>query len=133
RSVSTLAAPAFATAMMGRQILGAIPVERRMLVFAALNVTGHPHLEGRTIAESFRAGAWRVIALDTTEPDDRLPDLAANPAAHDSATRPAGLIWDLHPGYVLRPQDRVVVAATRQGLAQLLGRQPQLQPRTSDG
>lgn len=132
RSVSNLAAPAFAGAMMGRQILGAIPVERRMLVFAALNVAGHSHLEGRTIAESFRAGAWRVIALDTTEPDDRLPDLAATPA-HDSADRPAGLIWDLHPGYVLHPQDRVVLAATRQGLAELLGRQPQLRARTSDG
>ncbi|MDX3639838.1 potassium channel family protein [Streptomyces sp. MB09-02B] len=131
RSVSTLAAPAFAGAMMGRQILGAIPVERRMLVFAALNVAGHPHLEGRTITESFRAGAWRVIALDTTEPDDRLPDLAANPP-HDGTDRPAGLIWDLHPGYVLRPQDRVVLAATRQGLAQLLGRQPQPRARTSD-
>ncbi|MGN9763326.1 NAD-binding protein [Streptomyces sp. SD31] len=132
RSVSTLAAPAFAGAMMGRQILGAIPVERRMLVFAALNVAGHPHLEGRTIAESFRAGAWRVIALDTTEPDDRLPDLSATPA-HDGADRPTGLIWNLHPGYVLRPQDRVVLATTRQGLAELLGRQPQRQGRSSGG
>ncbi len=132
RSVSTLAAPSFAAAMMGRQILGAIPVERRILVFAALNVAGHPHLEGRTIAESFRAGAWRVVALDTTEPDDRLPDLAATPPHHD-ADRIAGLIWDLHPGYVLRPQDRVVLAATRQGLAELLGRQPQLRARSSDG
>ncbi|MFF6779864.1 NAD-binding protein [Streptomyces sp. NPDC012510] len=132
RSVSTLAAPAFAGAMMGRQILGAIPVERRMLVFAALNVAGHPHLEGRTIAESFRAGAWRVIALDTTEPDDRLPDLAATPP-HEGTDRPAGLIWDLHPGYVLRSRDRVVLAATRQGLAELLGRQPQLRAPSSGG
>lgn len=27
---------------------------------------------GRTIAESFRPGAWRVLALDTAEPDERL-------------------------------------------------------------
>ncbi|WP_443052381.1 potassium channel family protein [Streptomyces sp. NBC_00299] len=123
RSVSTLAAPAFAGAMMGRQILGAIPVERRVLLFAALNVAGHPHLEGRTVAESFRAGAWRVLALDTAAPDDRLPDLAATPA-HEDCGRPAGLVWDIHPGYVLRPRDRVLLAATRQGLAELLGRQP---------
>ncbi|MGW0710847.1 NAD-binding protein [Streptomyces sp. NPDC002643] len=128
RSVSTLAAPAFAGAMMGRQILGAIPVERRVLLFAALIVAGHPQLEGRTIAESFRPGAWRVLALDTAAPDDRVPDLAATPA-HDDPGRPAGLVWDLHPGYVLRPQDRVVLAATRQGLAELLGRQPQLRTR----
>lgn len=123
RSVSTLSAPAFAGAMMGRQILGAIPVERRVLLFAALNVAGHPQLEGRTIAESFRPGAWRVLALDTAEPDHRLPDLAATPS-HDGTERPTGLIWDLHPGYVLRGEDRVVLAATRQGLAELLGRHP---------
>ncbi|MER6996776.1 NAD-binding protein [Streptomyces sp. NPDC000410] len=120
RSVSTLAAPAFAGAMMGRQILGAIPVERKVLLFAALDVAGHPRFEGRTVAESFRPGAWRVIALDTAEPDERRPDLAT---ARDDGSGP-GLVWDLHAGYVLRPTDRVVVAATRRGLAELLGRRP---------
>ena len=123
RSVSTLAAPAFAGAMMGRQILGAIPVERRVLLFAALVVAGHPQFEGRTVAEAFRPGAWRVIALDTAEPAERRPDLAA--ARPDDADRTAdGLLWDLHPGYVLRAEDRVVLAATRRGLAELLGRRP---------
>jgi Trk K+ transport system NAD-binding subunit len=131
RSVSTLAAPAFAGAMMGRQVLGAIPVERRVLLFAALGVAGHPQLEGRTIAESFRPGKWRVLALDTAEPGERLPDLAATPV-HHAADRPGGLVWDLHPGYVLRPEDRVVLAATRQGLAELLGRQSRLGARTAD-
>ncbi|MFD9865111.1 NAD-binding protein [Streptomyces alboflavus] len=121
RSVSTLAAPAFAGAMMGRQVLGAIPVERRVLLVAALDVAGLPQLEGRTIDESFRAGAWRVLALDSAEPNERLPDLASAPSG-DGAEHPVGLVWDLHPGYVLRAQDRVVLAATRQGLAELLGR-----------
>ncbi|MGW6538628.1 NAD-binding protein [Streptomyces sp. NPDC055051] len=105
RSVSTLSAPAFAAAMMGRQILGAIPVERRVLLFAAVEVAGQAALEGRTVAEAFRPGAWRVLALDTStgEGDD-----------------PPALLWDLHPGYVLRPGDRVVVAATRSGLPELL-------------
>ncbi|MFI5763152.1 potassium channel family protein [Streptomyces sp. NPDC051563] len=120
RSVTHLAAPAFAGAMMGRQVLGAIPVERRVLVFAALDVAGHPHLEGRTIAESFRPGGWRVIALDTAAPEDRRPDLASAPGAGPS--RRPGLVWKLHPGYVLKPEDRIVVAATRRGLAELLGR-----------
>ncbi|MEV7892377.1 NAD-binding protein [Streptomyces sp. NPDC002817] len=120
RSVSTLAAPAFAGAMMGRRILGAIPVERRVLVIAALDVAGHPQLEGRTVAESFRPGMWRVLAIDSADPGERLPDLSASPS-YDGTEHPSGLVWDLHPGHVLRPQDRVVLAATRQGLAELLG------------
>ncbi|MEU7281899.1 NAD-binding protein [Streptomyces sp. NPDC045431] len=124
RSVSHLAAPAFAGAMMGRQILGAIPVERKVLLFAALVVAGHPRLEGRTIAETFRPGAWRVLALDTTAPADRRPDLAT-PHPGDGERHPTGLVWDLHPGYVLKPEDRVVLAATRRGLAELLGRHPE--------
>ncbi|MFJ6832396.1 NAD-binding protein [Streptomyces sp. NPDC091209] len=117
RSVSHLAAPAFAGAMMGRQILGAIPVERRVLLFAAVDVGGHPQLEGRTVGEAFRAGAWRVLALDTATPEERR-------AATASASRGPRLVWDLPSTYVLRPEDRVVLAATRRGLAELLGRRP---------
>ncbi|MET9595211.1 NAD-binding protein [Streptomyces sp. NPDC006516] len=127
RSVSHLAAPAFAVAMMGRQILGAVPVERKVMLFAALEVAGHPQLEGRTVDQAFRAGAWRVLALDATPPADRVPDLAAvppydplGPSGPGGPDRPAGLVWDLHPGYVLRAEDRVVIAATRRGLAELL-------------
>ncbi|MFD3378938.1 MULTISPECIES: NAD-binding protein [unclassified Streptomyces] len=123
RSVSHLAAPAFAGAMMGRQILGAIPVERRVLLFAALDVAGHPHLEGRTVAEAFRAGAWRVLALDSASPEERRPGPATAPAP-GSPERPSGLVWDLPPTYVLGSEDRVVIAATRRGLAELLGRRP---------
>lgn len=112
RSVSHLAAPAFAGAMMGRrtQILGTIPVERRVLLFAAMRVGGHAQLEGRTVGEAFRAGAWRVLALDT----------GAGAVGADG--RPSGLVWDLPATYVLRAEDRVVLAATRRGLAELLGR-----------
>ncbi|MFJ8079263.1 NAD-binding protein [Streptomyces sp. NPDC096205] len=130
RSVSTLAAPAFAGAMMGRRVLGAIPVERRVLVFAALDVAGHPQLEGRTVAEVFRPGAWRVLAVDSTAPGERLPDLAMTPS-HEGPEHSSGLLWDLHPGYVLHPQDRVVLAATRQGLAELLGAHLHSNPGTT--
>ncbi|MFI8520684.1 NAD-binding protein [Streptomyces sp. NPDC085481] len=108
RSVSHLSAPAFAGAMMGRQILGAIPVERRVLLFAALDVTDHPLLEGRTVAQAFRPGAWRVIARGES-------GVPANRAGY-------GLVWQVPPGAVLGRGDRVVVAATRRGLAELLGR-----------
>ncbi|MEV5970220.1 NAD-binding protein [Streptomyces sp. NPDC051921] len=120
RSVTHLSAPAFAGAMMGRQILGAISVERKVLLFAALLVAGHPQLEGRTIAEAFHPSAWRVLALDTADPATRRPDLANTGHDHDHQS----LLWDLHPGHVLHPEDRVVVAATRRGLAELLGNSP---------
>ncbi|MFM9447842.1 potassium channel family protein [Streptomyces acidiscabies] len=103
RSVSHLAAPSFAGAMMGRQILGAISVERRVLLFAALEAGGHPQLEGRTMGEAFRSRHWRVLALDTG----------------------TGLAWDLPADRVLRPTDRVILAATRQGMADLLRRHGQ--------
>jgi voltage-gated potassium channel Kch len=104
RSVSHLAAPAFAGAMMGRQILGAFPVERRVLLFAAVDVGGHPQLEGKTVGEAFRAGFWRVLALETATGGN------------------SALVWDLPDTYVLRDTDRVLLAATRRGLAELLGR-----------
>ncbi|NJQ00224.1 NAD-binding protein [Streptomyces zingiberis] len=123
RSVTSLAAPAFAGAMMGRQVLGAIPVERRVLLFAAVDVEGCEALEGRTVAEAFRPGSWRVIAVDVAASDDRAPDLTGLVPRQGSAGE-RELLWQPHPGYVLLTGDRVVLAATRQGLAELLGRQP---------
>ncbi|GGW17906.1 potassium transporter TrkA [Streptomyces capoamus] len=93
RSVTHLAAPAFAGAMLGRQVLGAVAVERRVLLFAAIDVDGHPRLEGRTVRDAFQPGSWRVLAL---------LGRTATPAGH-----------------VLAKGDRVVVAATRRGLAEL--------------
>lgn len=122
RSVTFLAAPAFAAAMMGRQILGALPVERRVLLFAAIDVAGVPQLDGRTIADTTRPGHWRVLALDTADPTDRRPDLRATRL--DGQAHVSGLLFDLHPGHVLGPDDRVIIAATRQGLAELLGNGP---------
>ncbi|MFC5853024.1 potassium channel family protein [Streptomyces chlorus] len=131
RSVSHLAAPAFAGAMMGRQILGAIPVERRVLLFAALTVGGHPQLEGKTVGEAFRAGAWRVLALDTAANRAVAPGANGSGSGNAAGTgagggtavgEPSGLVWDLPDTYVLRNEDRVVLGATRRGLAELLGR-----------
>ena len=122
RSVSHLAAPAFAGAMMGRQILGAIPVERRVLLFAAVDVGGHSQLEGRTVGEAFRAGAWRVLALDVGAGLSAGTSGGGEPGAGAGAGAGTGLVWDLPANYVLRAEDRVVLAATRRGLAELLGR-----------
>ncbi len=124
RSTSFLAAPAFAGAMMGRQILGAIPVERRVLLVARVEVRGHAALEGRTVAEVLRPGRLRLLAVDTSAPDDPEPDApAAAPADGAGGERgPAHLVHELGDGYVLRPQDRVLLVATRQGLGDLHSR-----------
>ncbi|MFH8712408.1 NAD-binding protein [Streptomyces zaomyceticus] len=113
RSVSHLAAPAFAGAMLGRQVLGAVPVERRVLLFAAVDVADHPLLDGLTVAEAFHPGNWRVIAMDASA-------AGRSAARAGAAARDPG--WRLDPERVLGPGDRVVVAATRRGLAELLGR-----------
>ncbi|WP_129298368.1 NAD-binding protein [Streptomyces lydicus] len=119
RSVSYLAAPAFAGAMMGRQILGAIPVERRVLLVARVEVRGHVALEGRTVAEVLRPGRLRVLAVDTSAPGDPETDDAAAAPPPDAEREPAHLVHELGDGYVLRPQDRVLLVATRQGLGDL--------------
>ncbi|PJJ04972.1 voltage-gated potassium channel Kch [Streptomyces sp. 2333.5] len=125
RSTSFLAAPAFGGAMMGRQILGAIPVERRVLLVARVEVRGNAALEGRTVAEVLRPGRLRVLAVATSAPDDPEAQAAAAAPPPDAAERePARLVHELGDGYVLRPQDRVLLVATRQGLGDLHARQP---------
>ncbi|MBT2382515.1 NAD-binding protein [Streptomyces sp. ISL-11] len=119
RSVTYLVAPAFAGAMIGRQILGAFPVERKVVLVAELEAGAHDGLAGRRADEAVEPGAWRVLALAPEAPGDRA----------DAQGQPR-LPGRLPTGYVLRPEDRVVVAATRQGLADLLGRRPVPRPRT---
>ncbi|WP_369361107.1 NAD-binding protein [Streptomyces sp. cg2] len=126
RSVSFLAAPAFAGAMMGREILGAIPVERRMLLVARVEVRGHAALEGRSVGEVLRPGRLRVLAVDTSAPDEPSAEPVAGAAGASpagGAPAPAQLADELN-GHVLRPQDVVLVAATREGLGDLLSRRP---------
>ncbi|MER5836302.1 potassium transporter TrkA, partial [Streptomyces sp. NPDC002130] len=87
--------------------------------FAEVDVAGHPQLEGRTAGEAFRAGAWRVLALNTSPPGGRRGE--AEPPGEERMPA-SGLVWDLPASYVLGAGDRVVLAATRRGLAELLGR-----------
>ncbi len=112
----------FAGAMMGRRILGAIPVERRVLLFAAIVVGGHPQLEGRTVGEAFRAGAWRVLVDAPAASGGRRGGEPVSAVGSGGGERGgSGLVWTSST-YVLRAEDRVVLAATRRGLAELLGR-----------
>ncbi|MGW5056264.1 NAD-binding protein [Streptomyces sp. NPDC004096] len=113
RSVSALAAPSFAAAMMGRHVLGVMPVERGSLLFTAVDVAGHPELEGRSVHEVFRKNEWRVLAVGAagTQTEPSLSDTLAGLRLD----RP-GFDWRPPQGRILRAGDRVVLATTRRGL-----------------
>ncbi|MER5929070.1 NAD(P)-binding protein [Streptomyces sp. NPDC002054] len=122
RSVSALAAPSFAAAMMGRHVLGVMPVERGSLLFTVVDVAGHPELEGHSVHEAFKEHEWRVLAVGpaigrhSASSTDTLDGLRTDRPAFD---------WRPPQGWVLRADDRVVLATTRRGLDMLMtGVQP---------
>ncbi|GAA0482531.1 potassium transporter TrkA [Paractinoplanes deccanensis] len=100
RSVSRLCAPAFAAAMLEREVLATIPVERHALLVAAVRVTPGSALDGAPLESADRPESVRVIGLTT-----------------------AGAEWvDWSPDgrRVLAPDDEIVVVARRAGLRVLL-------------
>ncbi|MFI2606668.1 NAD-binding protein [Kitasatospora sp. NPDC018619] len=100
RSVSYLAAPAFAAALMGREVRGTLSVLRHVLLIAELGVEDGSGLIGLNRHDLEDPGGVRVIALR---------------AAHGGQ-----LQWNF-PDRTRRlaPGDQIVVAATRSGLARL--------------
>ncbi|MEV4611007.1 NAD-binding protein [Kitasatospora sp. NPDC049258] len=107
RSVSYLSAPAFAAALMGREVLGTLSVYRHVLLIAELTAAPGSGLLGRDTHEIEGAGGVRVIAV-------RL------------ARRPQEYQWNFADrARRLGPGDRIVVAATRSGLARLNTLEPE--------
>ena len=100
RSVSYLAAPAFAAAMLGRQVIATIPVRRRVLLLAELPV-----------GAGSVAGAQDRRRRSTA--DHEVPA-----AGHPH--RPDQVLWRPSEGRPLRSTDRCIVVATRAGLSHLL-------------
>ncbi|MFI7090447.1 NAD-binding protein [Streptomyces lydicus] len=129
RSVSALAAPSFAAAMMGRHVLGVMPVERGSLLFTTVDVAGHPELEGRSLHQAFRENEWRVLAIGSAAVP---PSSASGDTLGGLRLDRPGFDWRPSHGRVLRAGDRVVVASTRRGLDFLMtGVQPhRVDPRT---
>ncbi len=94
RSVSHLAAPAFAAAALGSEVIASIPVgDRRVVLAARVNVAEGSALVGRTITSLFVAGERRCLAVERSAEGDLLwlPDdsveLAAGDALYVVATR----------------------------------------------
>lgn len=100
RSVSYLAAPAFAEALMEREVIGTISVERRVLLVAEVVVGPGSALDGQRVAVADTAGAVRAIAL-----------------AGFGEPRP---LWRPAPNRTLKARDRITVVATRDGLSRLM-------------
>jgi Trk K+ transport system NAD-binding subunit len=101
RSVSYLAAPEFAAAMMEREVIKTIPVGRHVLLVAEVPVGAGSPLDGARVRAAGRTGDVRVIALARFgEP---------------------GAIWSPVPSQRINAGDRLAVVARRDGLSWLLG------------
>jgi hypothetical protein len=117
--------------MMGRHVLGVMPVERGSLLFTAVDVAGHPELEGRSVHEAFRKNQWQVLAVGAVS-----GTLSASSSTDTlgGLRRDVGLDWRPAQGRVLRAGDRVVLATTRRGLDVLMtGVQPHPGRRRGEG
>lgn len=100
RSVSYLAAPEFAAAMMEREVIKTIPVGRHVLLVAEVPVGAGSPLDGARVRAAGRTGDVRVIALTRFgEP---------------------GAIWSPAPAHRIEAGDRLAVVARRDGLGWLL-------------
>jgi len=102
RSVSYLAAPAFAAAMLEHQVLRTIPVGRHVLLIADVKVADGSDLAGRPVEDVHQTGQVRVIGLQVSGTDQ--------------------VDWSPGRQHVLAPQDRMYVLATRAGLSRVLAR-----------
>ncbi|MEU7865171.1 NAD-binding protein [Dactylosporangium sp. NPDC049140] len=100
RSVSYLAAPAFAAALLEREVIGTIPVGRRVLLLAEVPIVAGSRLDGRPVATAQDVGEVRVLAVAT-----------------DGQRR---TVWAPPDSYVLRADDLLTVVTTRLGLGGLL-------------
>ena len=100
RSVSYLAAPSFAAAMLEHQVLRTIPVGRHVLLIADLGVSAGSGLDGRAVEAVHQTGLVRVLAVQP----------------------PGGGPVNWSPARDLRlgARDRLYVIATRAGLSGVL-------------
>jgi Trk K+ transport system NAD-binding subunit len=102
RSVSALAAPSFAAAILGHEVVATIPVHRRVLLAAEVPVEAGSALEGETIEGLQREGEIRIIAIRTGRGDQ--------------------VLWTPPPGRQLTRTDTLLAITNRRGLGRLIQR-----------
>jgi Trk K+ transport system NAD-binding subunit len=107
-SVSYLAAPAFAAAMLGRQVTDTISVGRRVLLVAEVPVGARSPLEGLQVADVQHSRESRLLGIRTGRGEQTL--------------------WAPPLGRQLVRTDHLIVVATRAGLGHLLARSVADQP-----
>src|ERR1700759_4983845 len=106
RSVSYLAAPAFAAAMLEHQVLRTIPVGRHVLLIADVQAEPAAELAGQPIEAAQHPGQAHILAVRRHSTDS--------------------FDWSLDLKSRIEPHDRLLVLATRAGLGRTLARnQPQ--------
>jgi len=100
RSVSMLAAPAFAAVALGRRQDVIFPVGRRVLLFTEFTVSASSAAPGRSLRQLEEPGASRILAWSRSS---------------------SGTNWQWrHLDHELAGNERIAVVATRAGLARLL-------------
>nr|WP_174530792.1 NAD-binding protein [Micromonospora maritima] len=99
RSVSYLAAPSFAAALLDRAVIATIPVDRHALLVTEVPVVAGSPLDGRPLGSVARPGEVRLLA-------------------HTRTGQKAD--WSVDPRMVLQAGDRLTVVARRAGLTALL-------------
>ncbi|MFG1843861.1 potassium channel protein [Micromonospora carbonacea] len=99
RSVSYLAAPSFAAALLDRAVIATIPVGRHALLVTEVQVVAGSPLDGRPLAAVARPGAVRLLA-------------------HARPGQKAD--WSADHRLVITAGDRLTVVARRAGLTALL-------------
>ncbi|HEX4831378.1 MAG TPA: NAD-binding protein [Trebonia sp.] len=100
RSISYMAAPAFAVAMLEHSVLRTIAVGRHVLLISDIRVEEGTDLAGQHLVDLESDGLARILALQqrgALQPD-----------------------WTPERHYELTPGDRIIVVATRAGLSRFL-------------
>jgi Trk K+ transport system NAD-binding subunit len=109
RGIPDLAAPSFAAAMLGHQVLRTISVGRHVLLIADVPLDPGAELAGCPVEEVNDESQVRVIAL--------------------RRATVGTLDWVPHQGYRMAERDHLIVVATPVGLSQLITRCMPTRPR----
>jgi Trk K+ transport system NAD-binding subunit len=107
RSVSYLAAPAFAAAMLGRQIIATIPVGRHVLLIAEVPVGAGSAVDHQPAGSVNRTHEVRLLAVRAGARDGAPP-------------RDQQVVWQPSDSRRIEATDRRVVVANRAGFGDLL-------------